>query len=385
MDDRHPSRHEVWVTGVAELAKDGLPGDPLTANAMALEAAAEDATVGLDEIDALFVYDSFTQPHPMQATKVAEYLGVQPQYAVNICSGGATPLTGVALGAGLLRSGVCRHIAVMHSDMRSSAGGKSNSMLKLMPNIAGNAEYEVPFGPLVPTLYSFLASWMLTEWDVDRRHLAAVAVAARQWASLNPNAIKRTPLTIDEVLQAPRVAGPLGRYDCCLITDFSGAVVVSAESSGPRAVRVAGLAGAAVNDEILQMPADPLASTRACSDRLYRDAGLAPADVDLAYPYDSFTSSTALQLVAYGLDQGAGFAHLIDEVGIGPGGGMPVNTHGGMLAALTGGLFQAVEAVRQLRGEAGERQVDGARNALVTNVGGVFGHHSAAIFQRLEE
>ncbi len=379
---RHP-KGDVWVTGVAELENGTLPGDPLTANAMALTAAAADAGIDLGEIDGVFVYDSFTAPHPMHATKVAEYLGIAPQYALNICSGGATPLTGVALGAALLRTGVCRHIAVLHSDMRSS-GGAADSMIKLMPNIAGNAEYEVPFGPLVPTLYSFLADWMLNEWDVERRHLAAVAVAAREWGALNPNAIKRTPLTIDEVLEAPRVAGALGRYDCCLITDFSGALIVSAEATGGRSVRVAGLAGAAVNDEILQMPHDPIASARACADRLYEDAGIAPAEIDLFYPYDSFTATTLLQLGAYGLDQGKGLAHLVDDVGIGPGGGLPVNTHGGLLAGLTGGLFLAVEAVRQLRGEAGDRQVHDARNALVTNVGGVFGHHSAAIFQRNE-
>jgi acetyl-CoA acetyltransferase len=382
MQDTDPMEHEVWITGVAELANGTLPADPTTANAMALAIAASDAGVRLDEIDAFFVYDSFARPHPMQATKVAEYLGLEPQYALNICSGGATPLTGVALGAGLLRTGVCRHIAVMHSDMRSAAG--RDSYIKMSPNIAGNAEYEVPFGPLVPTLYSFLADWLLTEMNVERRHLAAVAVAARQWAALNPNAVKRTPLTIDEVLDAPRVAGPFGRYDCCLITDFSGAMIVSAESSGARAIRVAGLGGAVVNDELLQMPADPLASARASSERVYRDAGMSPRDIDLFYPYDSFTSGTVLQLAAYGLDRGVGVARMIDEVGIGPGGGLPINTHGGMLAALTGGLFLAVEAVRQLRGEAGERQVDQARNALVTNVGGVFGHHSAAVLQRSE-
>ena len=372
---------DVWITGVAELQNGTMPADPSEANATALVAAADDASVKLGEIDALFVYDSFTRPHPMQSTKVAEYLGLEPQYATNICSGGATPLTGVALGAGLLRTGVCRHIAVMHSDMRSSAG--RDSYIKMSPNIAGNAEYEVPFGLLVPTLYSFLADWLLSEGHLERRHLAAVAVAARQWAALNPNAVKRTPLTIEEVLNAPRVAGPLGRYDCCLISDFSGAMIVSA-TPNERAVRIAGLGGAAANDEILQMPLDPLASARAASERVYQDSGMAPTDIDLFYPYDSFTSSTALQLLAYGLDRGNGLPHLIDQVGIGPGGGLPVNTHGGMLSALTGGLFLAIEAVRQLRSEAGERQVADARTAIVTNVGGVFGHHSAALLQRTE-
>jgi acetyl-CoA acetyltransferase len=251
-----------------------------------------------------------------------------------------------------------------------------------MAAVVGNPELEAPFGPIVPTLYSFLAQWLIETGRATREDLARIAVQTRAWALLNPAAKMRRPLTLEEVLDAPRVAGPLGRYDCCLITDFAGAVVVSdtAPQAGRPEVEILAAAGAATHEEILQMDADdPLAAPASVAAELYERAGIGAADLDLAYLYDSFTITTALQLLAYGLDRGEGLGALLADPGIGPAGALPVNTHGGLLSATTSGLFHIVEAVRQLRREAGERQVDGARTALVTNIGGVFSNHGALV------
>jgi acetyl-CoA acetyltransferase len=147
-------------------------------------------------------------------------------------------------------------------------------------------------------------------------------------------------------------------------------------------VRVLATAGAASHEEICQMPDDPMAAALDVADRLYHAAGRGPADVDLACLYDSFTVTVALQVLAYGLDGGRGLHALVGTTGTGPGGGLPINTHGGLLSGTTSGIFHLVEAVRQLRGEAGGRQVDGARIALVTNVGGAFSNHFATIHER---
>jgi hypothetical protein len=135
----------------------------------------------------------------------------------------------------------------------------------------------------------------------------------------------------------------------------------------------------ASHDEITQMPEDPLAPVRLAAEHLYRNAGIGPTDIDAAYLYDSFTITVALQLLAYGLDRGRGLPNLIRSVGIGPDGGFPVNTHGGMLSASTGGIFHLIEAVRQLRGQASARQIGHPHTILVTNVGGIFSHHSAVV------
>ena len=355
----------------------------MEAAALATAAASADAGLPLAAgIDALLVYDSIVTPHAMAATKVAEYLGLRPAYASTVGAGGASPLFAVILAAGLIHLGAARTVAVAHADSRSGSA-RRESVIAAMASLVGHPQFEDPFGPTVVTLYALLADWLLHEGAVTRPDLAAIAVAARAWAALNPDARRREPpLTERDVLDAPRVAGVLGRYDCCLITDMAAAVIVSG-APGPepgRSVRLLGVGGGVSHEEISQIDFDdPLASARDTARRVYSDARLTAAEIDLAYLYDSFTVTVALQLLAYGLERGTGVDSLLRGVGIGPGGGLPVNTHGGLMSAVTGGLSHAVEAVRQLRGEAGPRQVPPGRHALVTGVGGVFSHHCAAI------
>jgi acetyl-CoA acetyltransferase len=364
------------LTGVAALGADELAAcsGPVEANALAVAAALDDAGIDRGAVDAVLTYDSIVAPDIMQANRVAEYLGLAPSYAATVGSGGATPAAAVALAIGLVEAGLARNVVFAHADLRAAV---KREAVGRMAAVVGNPEFEAPFGPIVPTLYSFLAQWLIESGRATREDLARIAVQTRAWATLNPAAKMRAPLTVEEVLDAPPVAGPLGRYDCCLITDFAGALVVSGE---PGEVRILAAAGAATHEEILQMNADdPLAAPTALAAELYERAGIAAADLDLAYLYDSFTITTALQLLAYGLDRGEGLGALLADPGIGPGARLPVNTHGGLLSATTSGLFHLVEAVRQLRGEADDRQVDGARTALVTNIGGVFSNHAALV------
>jgi acetyl-CoA acetyltransferase len=363
-----------WITGVAEVPRAELPqlGEPIAANAVAIARAAGDAGVPLTSIDIVLTYDALLQPHVMQASKVAEYLGIQPAYASTIGAGGASPLFAVVLAASLLQCGVARTVAIAHSDFRASSASRSEVQEK-MASVVGNPEFEDPLGPIVPTLYGLLADWLIADGDVAREDLASIAAQTRAWAGLNPNAHARQPITEAEVLASPTIAGPLGRLDCCLVTDFSGALILSAEPPDrTRAVSLAGVAGAVSHEEMTQLPEHPLSPIRRTAAALYQDAGRGPADIDAAFLYDSFTITVAAQLLAYGL---------LWDNGIGPGGVLPVNTHGGLLSATTSGVFHVIEAVRQLRGEAGERQVPGLGTALVTGVGGVLSHHCAAILE----
>jgi acetyl-CoA acetyltransferase len=366
----------AWITGVAELSDEQIDrcDGPIETGALALAAAAADA--GLDApapIDAVLVYDSITAPHLMAATKVAEYLGLSPAHASTVGAGGATPLFAIVLAAGLISLGAARTVAVVHADRRSGAG-RRDAVMAQMASLVGHPQFEDPFGPTVVTLYALLADWLLATGGTTADDLARVAVDARAWAHRNPAARKRDLLTVAEVLEAPRVAGALGRYDCCLITDIAAAAIVSADP-GDHGVPIAGIGGGVAHEEISQLNfADPLGSARAAAKAAYATAGVTAADIDAAFLYDSFTITVALQLIAYELDR----AHR----GTGPGApGLPVNTHGGLLSCVTGGLSHVIEAVRQLRGEAGERQLPGPRHALVTNVGGVFSHHTAAILR----
>ncbi|HJQ45707.1 MAG TPA: thiolase family protein [Amycolatopsis sp.] len=371
------------IAGVAELPRAELEGiaDPVGANAIAIARAAEDAGLPVSSIDAVLTYDSLLHPHPMQATKVCEYLGIAPSFASTIGAGGASPLFGVVVADSLVRSGVAHTVAIAHSDFRASAASRS-AVLEKMAAVVGHPEFEDPVGPIVPTLYALVASWLIAEGEFDREDLAAIAVQTRQWARLNPQARFTTALTEAEVVQAPVIAGPLGRFDCCLVTDFSGAVIVRGGSADPRrAVPIAGVAGAVSHEEITQVPGHPMAPLRRTADAVYRAAGIGPSDVDAAFLYDSFTVTVAAQLLGYRLDGADGLKKLLAGNGIGPGGRLPVNTHGGLLSASTSGILHIAEAVRQLRGEAGQRQAGAVGTALVTGVGGVLSHNCAAILR----
>lgn len=364
----------AWITGVAELS----PGEiarcesSIEAGALALVAAAGDAGLPVPApIDAVLVYDSITSPHLMAATKIAEYLGLRPAHASTVGAGGATPLFAVVLACGMISLGTASRVAVVHADLRAGSG-RRDAVIAQMASLVGHPQFEDPFGPTVVTLYALLADWLLDAGGTTGEELARLAVDARAWARLNPIARRRDPVTVADVLRAPRIAGALGRLDCCLITDIAAAVVVSAQPDG-RAVPVVGIGGGVGHEEISQLDfSDPLASARAAATAAYVSAGLEPADIDAAFLYDSFTVTVALQLIAYDLRRA--------RAGTGPGtAGLPVNTHGGLLSCVTGGLSHVIEATRQLRGEAGERQLPGPRHTLVTNVGGVFSHHTAAI------
>jgi acetyl-CoA acetyltransferase len=377
------SGEPAYLSGIAELpiAEIATMSDPITANAVAVVRAAEDAGIPMSAIDALLTYDSLVAPDVMQANRIADYLGLAPSYASTIGAAGATPAFACCVAVGLISGGLADTIAIAHSDLRASSGPSANVVAR-MAAVVGNLQFEDPFGLTMPGLYSLLADWLLTRDLATKDQLALIAVAARAWAGLNPNARRSEPLTIDEVLSAPRISGPLGRLDCCLITDFSGALIVT-RATGPRSVEIIGAAGHAAHEEILQLdPDDPLGPGKTAARRVYAAAGAGPEDIDVAFLYDSFTVTVALQLLAYGLDRGAGLESVVSDGGIGPGGhGLPVNTHGGLMSATTSGIFHIVEAVRQLRGEADRRQIDGARSALVTNVGGVFSNHCALILR----
>jgi hypothetical protein len=372
------------IVGIAELSGEErtICGEPISANAVAIAAAAADAAIPVQQVDSVLTYDSLIAPDILQANRVAEYAGIKPGYAATIGAAGATPTTAVVMAAALIAAGRAGTVAIAHSDFRASADRAA--VIAQMADNVGNTQFEAPFGPIIPTMYSLLSDWLLGRGWATPRDLAEIAVQTRRWASLNANAAKTDALTIEQVLDAPKVAGSLGRYDCCLVTDFAGALIVSTEASQPvgRAVRLRGAGGAASNEEISQMnPDNPLEPAEAAAGAVFAQAEMAPGDIDAAYLYDSFTITVALQLIAYGFTDGEPLGTLLEQAGIGPGGRLPVNTHGGLLSASTSGIFHLIEAVRQLRGEAGRRQVPDARLALVANVGGVFSNHCTVVLE----
>jgi acetyl-CoA acetyltransferase len=224
------------------------------------------------------------------------------------------------------------------------------------------------------------------EFGTTREQMADVAVAARAWAQLNPEAFMREPLTREGVFASRMVSDPLTVRDCCLVTDGGGAyVLVSAERARHlkrKPVYVLGNATAVWNRQISSMPDLTVTSASQSGREAYAMAGLGAKDMDVVALYDAFTINTILFLEDLGFCPKGEGGRFVENGAIAPGGRLAVNTNGGGLSCTHPGMygiFALIEAVRQLRGDCGERQVKGAKTALAHGNGGMLSSQSTAI------
>jgi acetyl-CoA acetyltransferase len=240
-------------------------------------------------------------------------------------------------------------------------------------------EWELPFGLRLPMgAYALAASRHMAEYGTTSEQLAQIAVDTRRWASLNPRARFQDPITVQDVLDSPWIATPLHLLDCCLVTDGAGAfVLTSAERARDLAkppAYVLGAASCGTHSMISSMPDLTTTGGAVSGPAAFAMAGIKHGDVDLLMGYDSFTITALLHLEDLGFcAKGEGGA-FVEDGKLGPGGSLPMNTNGGGLSYTHPGMygmFLLVEAVRQLRGEGGERQVPGAEVAIAHGSGGV--------------
>jgi acetyl-CoA acetyltransferase len=240
-----------------------------------------------------------------------------------------------------------------------------------------------------PPAYALAATRHMHEHGTTSEQLAEIAVATRAWAALNPRALHRDPLTVDEVLASPWVAYPFHLLDCCLVTDAGGAVVVTsvdrARGLGVPVVEVLGSAVAHTHQMISQMPDLTETPARISGAAAFAEAGVTPADVDVAELYDSFTYTVLVTLEDLGFCAKGEGGDFVAGGRTAPGGDFPLNTSGGGLSYTHPGMFGIfllIEAVRQLRGECGSRQVRDAEVAVVNGMGGYLSSAATAILAR---
>jgi acetyl-CoA acetyltransferase len=366
----------VSIVGVAEsdLGQVGPGMTPADLMAQASLRALEDAGLAVEDVDGLF---AATSQLPMATLNLGEELRVVPRYTDSTNIGGSSFETHVQHARAALQAGLCSVALIAYGSTQRSTGRSRSSVQEISP-------WEAPYRPWLPvTAYALAASRHMHEFGTTREQLAEVAVAARRWAQLNPVAWSRDPLTVDDVLAAPMVCDPLGVRDCCLVTDGGGAVVlVRSEDAGARSVAVAGCSVAHTHRQISEMP--DLVRTAAVTSgaAAFAEAGVGPGDVDVLELYDAFTITPVLFLEDLGFCAKGEGGDLVSGGRIAPGGSLPVNTNGGGLSYCHPGMygiFLLVEAVRQLRGECGERQVEGARIALAHGNGGVLSSQATVI------
>lgn len=306
--------------------------------------------------------------------------------ATSVVAGTATVGSGLQLAQLAVQSGLARHVLVYYAIKCSKPGGPRTTHLAEPLKV----DLEMPVGYFgQPAYFAVLANRYAHEFGLSEEELASVALTYRKWAVLNPDAQKREPMDMEGYRKSPMVARPMRVADCCLMTDGAGAYLVTTlerarDLAKPPAV-VAGI-GIASNPEpmstVLTQRRDLLdLPGRRSAAAAYAAAGITAADVDVAQVYDCFSISAILQTEMLGFcekGEGGRFYHAGHAA---PGGKMPVNTSGGhMSGGYVPGINLLIEGVRQLRGERGAAQVEGAAVCAVAGLGG--NTHATTILTR---
>jgi acetyl-CoA acetyltransferase len=365
-------RGTAAIVGVADAVS---PTGELDAHGRALEAqvireALEDAGLALADVDGVC--------HGQSSVGLAEYLGIHPRFTDSTNTGGSSYEIHVEHAAAAIAAGLCEvvlgvYASTPHSDRRQ---GRSREFRR-PPGPDPMGEWELPYGMRMPMgPYALAASRHMAEFGTTSEQLAEIAVSTRAWAALNPRARYQDPITVEDVLASPIQSSPLHLLDCCLVTDGAGAfVMTTAERARDRPkppVYVLGAATCHDHSMISQMPDLTVTPGVVSGAGAFRQAGVKPSDIDVLMAYDSFTITALLHLEDLGFcAKGEGGA-FVEGGRTAPGGLLPMNTNGGGLSYTHPGqygMFLIVEAARQLRGEAGPRQVRGAEIAVAHGSG----------------
>jgi acetyl-CoA acetyltransferase len=345
--------------------------------AQGIARALDDCGLGLGEVDGLICA---TTQSRTSGLNLSEYLGISPAYIDTTIIGGSSFMFHVGHAMAALQLGLCNVAVIAYGSTQRSVGRRQASVREVNP-------YETPYRPFLPSsAYALAASRHMHEFGTTREQMAAIAVAAREWALLNPAAWEKKQLTIEQVLSARMVSYPFTVRDVCLVTDGGGAIVLTgperAKSLNKKPVYVLGHGQAITHANISSMPNLTVTGALASGKQAYAMAGLAARDIDVVELYDAFTINTILFLEDLGFCPKGEGGRFVEGGRIAPGGELPVNTNGGGLSYCHPGmygLFLLIEAVRQLRGECGERQVGGAETAIAHGNGGVLSSQSTVI------
>lgn len=381
----HALRGASAVVGVADaVSPDGLlDGSLRQLEATVITEALESAGLTLRDVDGVA---SCTGALIMPSVELAEYLGVLPRWTDSTNTGGSSFEIHVEHAANAIAAGQADVVVISYAQTPKSTFKRGGArFLGGAPSAGGDldaaprVEWEIPYGLHLPVgAYALAASRHMAQYGTTSEQLAEIAVSTRQWAVKNPRASLRDPITIDDVLASPVTTSPLHKLDCCLVTDGAGAVVLtSAERAKdlrqPPAF-VLGTGTAHTHSMISQMPDLTVTAGAESGRQAFAMAGLTPSDVDVAQLYDSFTITVLLALEDLGFCNKGEGGRFVEGGTLAPGGALPAQTSGGGLAYTHPGMFGMfllVEAVRQLQGACGDRQVDGAEVAIAHGTGGV--------------
>lgn len=379
-------KHAIAGIGWTEFSK----ASGRTVRSLASEAclkAVADAGLKVSDIDG-FVSFNFNDSAPAMA--VATEIGVpNAMYAVDFLAGGnganlITLTAAAAIEAGLAKNVLCYRAMNGRSGFRLGGGRDMTAH--------GITQYTAPFGWITyPQAMAMWARRHMIEYGTTAEDLGEIAVQFRKHASDNPRAMQRTPITMDDYMASKMIVEPFRMLDICLETDGACAVLVtSAERAKDMAKKPVYIMGGAYGGgpdqgedlfDAIRWPDHSHNYAKYIADDLWKSAGIGPKDVDFAEIYDCFTYSILMQLEGFGFCKEGEAAGFVKGGRIARDGALPLNTHGGLLSeGYIHGLNHVIEAVQQLRGEAGHRQVK--KNEICMTTAGAMTCGSAMILRR---
>ncbi len=385
-------KDRACIAGIGETAYTRGQGSGMSNLRLQLEAATRaiaDAGLKNTDIDGIMPF-----PPLGTAEAFAASLGLEDlRFAATIHMGGATPVASLQVAAMAVSTGAANHVLIL-GGWNGYSGSRTRQVVATnvaaLPGGAIARDYYLPHGlSAPPQWYALIARRHMHEFGTTQEQLGMIAVTMRKHAQLNPQAVMcGRPMTLDDYMKSPVIADPYRLFDCCLETDGAAAVVVtSAERARQLKHTPVYIMGAAAGQPY---PADEITNRKdifttglsMAAPRAFAMAGVAPADVDFAEIYDCFTFEVLQQIEEAGFCKRGEGGAFVSGGRIELGGELPINTHGGLLSeAHTLGINHIVEAVRQLRHEAGPRQVADAEIGVVTGWGD-FGDGSIAILAK---
>ncbi len=363
-------KDKIAIVGVGATKQGKLPGStPVTLGTEAFKLALEDSGLHKGQIDGLLTMPGTTSPEgSLNYLRMGETLGIDPKYTGSMTMGGGTCGALIQNAAMAIESGMADYVACVFADTartgnyrfgRASGWGDSWGIWGMFGAAANSA---------------MAASRHMALYGTTSRHLGNVAVACRKHASMNPNAVMRDRFTIEDHQASRMVVEPFHLLDCCLISDGGVSIILTsaerAKDLKQKPVLISGIGQAYTTQNMEREDWWYVPHQKDALARAYKMAGVGPKDIDVAQLYDNFTMSVILWLEHAGFC-GVGEGGPFTEGGrIELGGQLPINTAGGNLSeSYMEGWLHAVEGVRQIRGQGGERQVKDAQTCLVTGRG----------------
>jgi acetyl-CoA acetyltransferase len=364
----------IAIAGVGEA--DLFVNRVRSAKDLAVEAslnAMRDAGITSKDIDGVITASPSADPHFVFSSLDYEALSINARVTTALQNAGASPLLGVMYAARVIASGEAHTVLVCESDSRGAKfkGDKIQAMRAARP---WSDDFEDPYGLTVPAKYALIAQAWMHRYGAKPEDLASVAVAAREHGRRQPLAIKKEALTIEGVLNSPMIASPLHALDCCPVSDWGGAVLVTslerARDMKKKPVRILGAGEGHGAYHLYETRELPSSATSLAAKRAFDMAGLAPKDINVAQVFDAFSIAAILALEEIGLCAKGEGGLFFSSGRSALDGDIPINTTGGMMTWGNAHIIVLPEAVRQARGDAGINQVKDVQVSLAHGIGG---------------